>query len=85
MTSISPQEFDVLLPLVCTWTEEQEQLIREQGVGLTDAQMVMPDVSGSLPQSTSAFCRSRASHYPNTQGCALRRRRVGFVLLIPPV
>jgi hypothetical protein len=40
MPSISPQEFKRLLPLACAWAEEQEQLILEQGVGLTEAQMV---------------------------------------------
>ena len=39
MPSISPQEFDALLPLACAWAEEQEQLILQKGVGLNNAQM----------------------------------------------
>lgn len=39
MASISPQEFEALLPLACAWAEEQEQLILEQGLGLADPQM----------------------------------------------
>ena len=38
MPSISPQEFDALLPLACSWAEGQEQLILQEGVGLTEAQ-----------------------------------------------
>lgn len=36
---ITHEEFDSLLPLACTWAEEQEQLILEQGVALNDDQM----------------------------------------------
>ncbi|MBW2039211.1 MAG: hypothetical protein JRI46_06390 [Deltaproteobacteria bacterium] len=39
MISISPQEFEVLLPLACAWAQEQERLILEKGVELTDDQM----------------------------------------------
>lgn len=39
MAVISPQGFETLLPLACAWAEEQERLILEKGMGLTEAQM----------------------------------------------
>jgi len=35
----TPQQFESLLPLACTWAAEQEQLILKTGVPLTDVQM----------------------------------------------
>jgi hypothetical protein len=37
--AISPQAFEVLLPLACAWAEEQEQLILARGVRLIEGQM----------------------------------------------
>ena len=36
---ITPEQFDALLPLACAWAEQQENLILDQGVALTDDQM----------------------------------------------
>jgi hypothetical protein len=37
VTSLTPQAFEALFPLACTWAKEQEKVIFE-GVGLTAAQ-----------------------------------------------
>lgn len=39
MNTITPEEFQVLLPLACEWAEAQEQLIIDKGVALTDARI----------------------------------------------
>jgi hypothetical protein len=36
--NITPQQFEVLLPLACIWAEEQERLILDQGVSLSPMQ-----------------------------------------------
>jgi hypothetical protein len=39
MLTISPEEFETLPPLACAWAEEQESLILEQRVALTEARI----------------------------------------------
>jgi hypothetical protein len=39
MSSITPQQFEELLPLASAWAAEQESLILQSGVPLTDAQL----------------------------------------------
>ncbi len=39
MQLITPEQFAVLLPLACSWAEEQERLILAGGVPLSTAQM----------------------------------------------
>jgi hypothetical protein len=36
---ITPEEFTVLLPLVCAWAEEQERIILRDGVALSPAEL----------------------------------------------
>ncbi len=36
---ITPEQFQVLLPLACAWAEEQERIILRDGVPLTSAQI----------------------------------------------
>jgi hypothetical protein len=35
---ITPQQFEMLLPLACAWAAEQERVILQSGVALTDSQ-----------------------------------------------
>lgn len=37
---ITPQQFEMLLPLACTWAEEQERIILDSGTSLTEAELV---------------------------------------------
>jgi hypothetical protein len=46
MTLITPQQFAVLLPLACAWAAEQERVILEHGVKLTEAQLADARVIG---------------------------------------
>lgn len=39
MISISPDQFEVLLPLACEWAEAKEKVVLEHGVPLSEAQM----------------------------------------------
>jgi hypothetical protein len=39
INEITSEQFQMLLPLACSWVEEQENLIVQQGVGLTPAQL----------------------------------------------
>jgi len=39
MISISPDQFEVLLPLACEWAEAKEKVILEHGVPLSGSQM----------------------------------------------
>jgi hypothetical protein len=39
MSMITPQEFEMLLPLACAWAEEQERAILCSGTALTDSQL----------------------------------------------
>jgi hypothetical protein len=39
MSIITPQEFEMLLPLACAWAAEQERTILESGVALTTPQL----------------------------------------------
>jgi hypothetical protein len=39
MSIITPQQFKMLLPLVCIWAVEQERVILQSGVALTDSQL----------------------------------------------
>lgn len=36
---LTPEQFNTLLPLACAWAEEQERLIRRDGIPLTSAQI----------------------------------------------
>lgn len=38
MSIITPQQFEVLLPLACAWVAEQERTILQSGVALTESQ-----------------------------------------------
>lgn len=38
MSIITPQQFEILLPLACAWAAEQEHTILQAGVALTEAQ-----------------------------------------------
>ena len=40
MSLITPEQFETLLPLACTWAEEQERLILTTGVRLSPEQLV---------------------------------------------
>jgi hypothetical protein len=39
MSILTPQQFEMLLPLACAWAAEQESAILQTGVALTDAQI----------------------------------------------
>jgi len=39
MSFLTPQQFELLLPLACAWAAEQEQIILQAGVALTEAQI----------------------------------------------
>src|SRR5207249_7593705 len=39
MGIITPQQFEMLLPLACAWAAEQERTILQTGVGLQDSQL----------------------------------------------
>jgi hypothetical protein len=39
MITISPDQFEVLLPLACEWAEAKEKVVLEHGVPLSEAQM----------------------------------------------
>ncbi len=39
MPLITPEQFALLLPLACTWAEEQERLILPNGVALSPAEL----------------------------------------------
>jgi len=36
---ITPEQFEILLPLACAWAEEQERIILRDGIPLTAAQI----------------------------------------------
>jgi hypothetical protein len=36
---MTPQQFEILLPLACVWSAEQERTILESGVALTESQL----------------------------------------------
>ena len=38
MNAITPEEFELLLPLACEWAENQEKCVLNNGVELTEAQ-----------------------------------------------
>jgi len=40
MSIISPEQFEMLLPLACAWAEEQERTILRDGVPLTAVQVI---------------------------------------------
>jgi hypothetical protein len=46
VTTISPAQFQVLLPLACGWAEQQEQRILEQGVSLAADQVADAEIIG---------------------------------------
>lgn len=39
MSTITPQRFEILLPLACAWAAEQERAILRSGTALTDSQL----------------------------------------------
>lgn len=39
MSVITPQQFEMLLPLACAWAAEQEHVIIQSGVALTEPQL----------------------------------------------
>jgi hypothetical protein len=39
MLNITPEQFEMLLPLACEWAAEQERMILRSGVALTDLQI----------------------------------------------
>lgn len=39
MSIITPQQFEMLLPLACVWAAEQERVILQSGVALTNSQL----------------------------------------------
>jgi len=39
MSIFTPQEFETLLPLACSWATEQERVILQTGVALNQAQI----------------------------------------------
>jgi hypothetical protein len=39
MSIITPQQFEILLPLACAWGAEQERAILQSGVALTESQL----------------------------------------------
>ena len=39
MSILAPQQFETLLPLACAWAAEQERVILQSGVALTEAQI----------------------------------------------
>jgi hypothetical protein len=39
MNVITPQQFEMLLPLACAWAAEQEHAILESGIALTEPQL----------------------------------------------
>ena len=39
MSFLTPQQFEMLLPLACTWAAEQERVILQSGVALTEEQI----------------------------------------------
>jgi hypothetical protein len=39
MSILSPQQFDILLPLAGAWVAEQERIILQMGVVLNDSQI----------------------------------------------
>ena len=39
MSFVTSQQFEALLPLACAWAAEQERIILQSGVGLTEPQM----------------------------------------------
>jgi len=39
MSIITPQQFEMLLPLACVWAAEQERVILRSGVALTASQL----------------------------------------------
>jgi hypothetical protein len=39
MSIITPQQFEMLLPLACAWAEEQERAIVQSGVALSERQL----------------------------------------------
>ena len=38
MSTLTPQQFEMLLPIACAWAEEQEHVILQLGVVLTESQ-----------------------------------------------
>src|SRR5262245_44530386 len=39
MNILTPQQFEIVLPLACAWAEKQERAILQSGVSLTEAQI----------------------------------------------
>lgn len=39
MSTLTPQQFEILLPLACAWAKEQERVILQSGVALTELQL----------------------------------------------
>lgn len=55
--SITPQEFEKILPLACDWAEEQECFILQSGVTLTESQLVDARLVGvTQPERVRLLC-----------------------------
>lgn len=91
---ITPQEFAMLLPLACTWAEEQEAAILEIGVPLTESQLddarqvgvLMPErvhllsvKQIPLPQHPALAAAAKATHLISPDTAGLTLRHGIFV------
>lgn len=51
MSVLTPQEFEILLPLACAWAKDQERVILQSGVVLTEPQLAdARQVGVALPE-----------------------------------
>src|SRR6516225_872960 len=77
---ITPAQFEMLLPLAYAWAAEQEQLILEEGVPLTEAQLADARMIGVLQPERVRLLRVPEIPRPTQPDLAAAADAVGFIL-----
>ena len=81
MNMITREEFKVLLPLACAWSEEQERIILRDGVPLSPAQTTdAKNVGVAHPEQVRLL---KVTRIPMPENPALRDAAVAVELITP--
>jgi len=85
MSTLTPQQFETLLPLAIAWATEQESIVLRQGIGLTDSQLADARKVGvnrpelvrlfpvsSIPQPTDPILSAATKPISSPEGLTVR-------------
>jgi hypothetical protein len=79
MNIITPEQFELLLPLACSWAEEQEERILAEGVSLTAAEMADARKIGVIHPERVRLLRVPGIPRPSHTALVAAANAIGFI------